>query len=91
MAYLGELERKDGLRRVFKVGWEEVEPYVPEYCEQVRARIAQFGRDHPFIRTEYFLEELDAEGQLFGPARRHAWESVRAAGGGGGSGRGIRR
>lgn len=70
MAYLGELERKDGKRRVFKVGWEEVAMYVPEYGEQVRSRIAQFGRDHPFIRTEYFLEEMDAEGQLFGPARR---------------------
>jgi len=70
MAYLGELERKDGKKRVFKVGWEEVAAYVPEYGEQVRSRIAQFGRDHPFIRTEYFLEELDAEGQLFGPARR---------------------
>ena len=55
MAYLGELERKDGVRRVFKVGWEEVARYVPEYGEQVRSRIAQFGRDHPFIRTEYFL------------------------------------
>ena len=70
MAYLGELERKDGKKRVYKVGWEEVAAHVPEYGEQVRARIAQFGRDHPFIRTEYFLEELDAEGQLFGPARR---------------------
>ena len=28
------------------------------------------GRDHPFIRTEYFLEEIDDEGSLFGPARR---------------------
>ncbi|MDQ3703620.1 MAG: hypothetical protein M3437_00075 [Chloroflexota bacterium] len=70
MAYLGELERKDGRRRVFKVGWEEVAQHVPEYGEQVRSRIAQFGRDHPFIRTEYFLEEMDAEGKLFGPARR---------------------
>ncbi|HYO50683.1 MAG TPA: hypothetical protein VEW94_12605 [Chloroflexia bacterium] len=70
MAYLGELERKDGIRRVFKVGWEEVAYWVPQYGEQVRARIAQFGRDHPFIRTEYFLEELDSEGRLFGPARR---------------------
>lgn len=69
MAYLGELERKDGVKRVFKVGWEEVAHYVPQYGEQVRARIAQFGRDHPFIRTEYFLEELDGEGRLFGPAR----------------------
>jgi hypothetical protein len=70
MAYLSELERKDGVKRVFKVAWEEVAQYVPQYGEQVRARIAQFGRDHPFIRTEYFLEELDAEGRLFGPARR---------------------
>ncbi len=69
-AYLAELERKDGKRRVFKVGWEEVAHDVPEYGRQVRARIAQFGREHPFIRTEYFLEELDAEGRLFGPARR---------------------
>ena len=62
MAYLGELERKDGRQRVFKVGWEEIAEVVPRYGEQVRARIAQFGRDHPFIRTEYFLEELDTEG-----------------------------
>lgn len=70
MTYLGELERKDGVRRVFKVGWEEVARSQPQYGEQVRARIAQFGRDHPFIRTEYFLEELDGEGKMFGPARR---------------------
>lgn len=70
MAYLSELQRKDGQRRVFKVGWEEVAQSVPEYGEQVRARIAQFGRNHPFIRTEYFLDELDSEGRMFGPARR---------------------
>jgi hypothetical protein len=38
MAYLGELERKDGIRRVFKVGWEEVALSVPRYGEQVWAR-----------------------------------------------------
>ena len=70
MAYLSELERKDGRRRVFKVAWEEVARHVPAYGEQVRARIAQFGRDHPFIRTEYFLEEIDDASRLFGPARR---------------------
>src|SRR5438477_533904 len=31
MDYLGELERKDGAQRVFKVGWEEVARHVPEY------------------------------------------------------------
>lgn len=70
MAYLSELERKDGIRRVFKVDWEEVAEHVPRYGDQVRARIAQFGRDHPFIRSEYFLEEIDSEGRLFGPQRR---------------------
>jgi hypothetical protein len=35
----------------------------------VRARIAQFGPDHPFIRTEYCLQELDGEGGLFPPGR----------------------
>jgi hypothetical protein len=70
MAYLGEMERKDGIKRVFKVGWEEVAQYVPQYGQQVRARIAQLGRDHPFIRTEYFLEEMDDEARLFPPARR---------------------
>ena len=70
MAYLGELERKDGVRRVFKVGWEEVARYVPKYGDQVRARIAQFGRDHPYIRTEYYLEEIDDEARLFPAARR---------------------
>lgn len=70
MAYLSEIERKDGKRRVFRVGWEEVAAHAPAYGEQVRARIAQFGRDHPFMRNEYFLEELGGEGTLFGPARR---------------------
>jgi hypothetical protein len=35
----------------------------------VRARIAQFGIDHPFIRTEYRLLELDGDEGLFPPHR----------------------
>lgn len=70
MAYLAELERKDGHRRIFKIAWEEIAHHVPSYGEQVRARIAQFGRNHPFIRTEYYLEELDDDARLFTPARR---------------------
>jgi hypothetical protein len=35
----------------------------------VRARIAQFGIDHPFIRTEYCLLELDGDDSLFSPRR----------------------
>ncbi|HET8626916.1 MAG TPA: hypothetical protein VFL91_05835 [Thermomicrobiales bacterium] len=68
--HLRDLERADGVRRVFLAPWPRVAADVPAYGERVRARIAQFGRDHPFIRTEYDLEELDGAGGLFGPARR---------------------
>lgn len=70
MRHLRDLERADGARRVFLVPWTRVAADVPAYGERVRARIAQFGRDHPFIRTEYDLRELDGAGGLFGPARR---------------------
>src|ERR687885_888022 len=70
MRHLRALERADGARRVFTVPWTRVAEDLPAYGERVRARIAQFGRDHPFIRTEYDLQELDGAGGLFGPARR---------------------
>jgi hypothetical protein len=65
MRYLRELEARDGQRRVFKVGWERVAQDVPAYGERVRSRISQLGRNHPFVKTEYFLEELGDEGGLF--------------------------
>lgn len=69
MTHLGELEARDGVRRVFRVPWREVEPELPAYGARVRARIAQFGASHPFIRTEYELEPLAGEGGLFPPHR----------------------
>jgi len=51
--------------RVWKVTWEEVAGQIPAYGERVRDRIAQLGRNHPYIKTEYFLEELDDAGALF--------------------------
>lgn len=65
MLYLRELEAGDGARRVFRVPWERVAQDVPAYGERVRARIQQLGLNHPFVKTEYFLEELSGEGGLF--------------------------
>lgn len=65
IAHLETLEQRDGLRRIWRVPWEVVAHDVPAYGERVRARIAQFGIDHPFIRTEYLLKELAGEGGLF--------------------------
>jgi hypothetical protein len=69
MRHLADLERADGIRRVWRITWEEVARDLPAYGERVKSRIAQFGEDHPFIRTEYCLEELDGEGGLFPPQR----------------------
>lgn len=69
MEHLTALEAADGVRRVFKVAWPEVAEELPAYGVRVRARIAQHGETHPFIRTEYCLEVLDGEGGLFPPQR----------------------
>lgn len=70
LRYLRELERDDGVRRVFLAPWERVAEELPVYGDHVRARIAQFGRAHPFIRTEYDLEELAGAGGLVSAARQ---------------------
>lgn len=61
-----------GSERVFRADWQEVAQYVPQYRIHVEERIRQLGRNHPFVRTEYFLEELDAEAMLFPPERQRA-------------------
>ena len=67
--HLRALEAKDGRSRVFFVPWQQVAVEIPAYGDRVRARIAQLGAEHPFVRTEYFLQELDGEGGLFPPQR----------------------
>jgi hypothetical protein len=44
---------------------------VPEYGEFVAEQVARLGRNHPMVKTQYFSEEIDAEGGLF-PAERQA-------------------
>ena len=63
-------ERQDGIRRVFVLGAEEVGRQVPAYAAYVANEVRRLGRLHPFIRTQYFSEEIDGEGGLFPPARR---------------------
>ena len=61
-------ERRDGIQRVFLVRWQRVATEVPAYEEYVRGEIDRLGRDHPLIKTQYLLEEIDGEGGLFPPA-----------------------
>ena len=75
MRHLEEVGRPVGRegtvgQRVWRVPWPVVAAELPAYGDRVRTRIAQFGADHPAIRTEYGLEELEGEGQLLPPERR---------------------
>ena len=69
MRHLRAMEAEDGRKRVFLVPWQRVAEDVPAYGDRVRARMAHLGERHPFVRTEYFLEELDGENSLFPPQR----------------------
>jgi len=66
-----EAEKKDGRKRVYLVDAATVTKEVPEYGEFVASQVAKLGRNHPLVKTQYFSEEIDAEGGLF-PAERRA-------------------
>ncbi len=63
-------ERADGIRRVFLYDADDVAAVVPAYGAYVDAQVARLGRGHPLIKTQYFNEEIDAEGSMFNAARR---------------------
>ncbi len=65
-----EAERQDGRKRVFMVGAEEVSQCVPWYGAHVEAVVRRDGRGHPMVKTQYFNEEIDAQGSMFNAARR---------------------
>lgn len=68
--HLRELEAKDGIRRVFVVTPDQVAEENPAYGQFVERQVAKKGRQHPLIKTQFYNEELDAEGGMFPPARR---------------------
>jgi hypothetical protein len=61
---------KDGKRRVFVYPCDEVAKAVPSYAAHVANQVAKLGRNHPLIRTQYYLEEIDHDGGLFSEARQ---------------------
>jgi hypothetical protein len=68
--HLHRLEAADGIRRVFTYDADQVAAQVPAYGAYVRTQVARLGRDHPLIKTQYYLEPVDAQGGLFPPQRR---------------------
>ena len=43
---------------------------MPAYRKFVDEQIARLGRNNPLVRTQYFSEEIDAEGGMFPLSRR---------------------
>ena len=68
---LQRLEAADKLQRVFWAGPQLVTAANPDYGRFLQAQVARYGRNHPIIASEYYLEPLDGGGGLF-PARRLA-------------------
>jgi len=62
-------QKKDGVKRVFILTADHVSKEVPAYGKFVAGQVARLGRNHPMIKTQYFSEEIDAEGGLFPPER----------------------
>jgi hypothetical protein len=62
-------QEADGMRRVFVIDADQVAEEVPEYGAFVREQVAKLGRSHPMIKTQFYGEEIDAEGGMFPPAR----------------------
>jgi Terminase RNaseH-like domain len=70
IAALSRQQAQDGKRRVFSYDADQVGSEVPAYRDYVRDQVERLGRDHPLIKTQYYLESIDAQGGLFTPARR---------------------
>ncbi len=63
-------EQGDGLRRTWVLTAGDVGAEVPAYKQFVQDQVDRLGRHNPLIRTQYFSEEIDAEGGMFPIGRR---------------------
>jgi hypothetical protein len=70
IAFLKQQQAKDGIQRVFTVTADQVRQEVPAYGKFVDTQVARLGRNHPLVKTQFFLETIDGTGGLFPPARR---------------------
>ena len=53
--------------RVIRIPPEAVAESNPAYGDFVDAEVARKGRDHPLVKTQYYLEILETRGRALGP------------------------
>ena len=64
-----QAERQDGIQRVFFYTADDIRRLVPQYGRHVDRVVAEQGRNHPLVKTQYFCETIDAQSGLFNAAR----------------------
>ena len=64
-----EAQARDGIQRLWILTADEVAAEVPAYGDFVAGQIGKLGRNHPMVKTQFFSEEIDAEGGMFPPER----------------------
>ena len=62
-------QEQDGIQRVWRLTCDQVAQEVPPYAAFVAEQVAKLGRQHPMVKTQYYSEDIDAEGGLFPPER----------------------
>lgn len=62
-------QEQDGVQRVWRINVNDVAAEVPAYGKFVAEQVGKLGRSHPMVKTQYYSEEIDAEGGLFPPER----------------------
>jgi hypothetical protein len=65
-----DAEKQDGIQRTFVLSADQVAGEVPAYGKFVQEQIARLGRNNPMIKTQFFSEEIDAEGGMFNKTRQ---------------------
>jgi hypothetical protein len=63
-------EKKDKIRRTWVLSADQVGAEVPAYAKFVEEQVSRLGRNNPLVSTQYFSEEIDAEGGMFPLPRR---------------------
>ena len=65
-------------KTLYKYPWDLIAEENPHYGQFVQNEIARLGENHPIIRTQYKLQEIDAEGKFLNPARLALLRSTHA-------------
>ncbi len=64
-----EEEQRDGVQRLFFYTGEDVAKILPDYARHLERVVEEKGRQHPLVKTQYFNEEIDAQGGMFNAGR----------------------